>query len=383
MDVAVFEAEEWEQEACRRLKPRHRVRCTAENLTRATAGDYAEAEVVTTFIKSELSAEVISALPRLQLIATRSTGYDHIDLEACRRRGVAVCNVPDYGDPTVAEHAFALLLAVSRRIVEAAERTRRGDFSMAGLRGFDLAGRTLGVVGAGRIGRRVIQIARGFGMQALATDERPDSAAAEHLGFRYVTLDELLQSSDVVSLHVPGGPGTHDLISDAQFAAMKPGAVLINTARGGVVNAAALVRALAGGRLAGAGLDVVSEEPLVREEAEIFRSNVALDTDQLRSLVATNALLRLRNVVVTPHIAYDTREAIGRIIGTTLENIEAFATGDPRNLVTTPDPAAASQAERASTVTVKRRASSPLARKTCSLTSTTRPAWPSTWASHR
>jgi D-lactate dehydrogenase len=150
-----------------------------------------------------------------------------------------------------------------------------------------------------------------------------------------------------------------------------------------VVNAAALVRALAGGRLAGAGLYVVSEEPLVREEAEIFRSNVALDTDQLRSLVATNALLRLRNVVVTPHIAYDTREAIGRIIGTTLENIEAFATGDPRNLVTTPDPAAASQAERASTVTVKRRASSPLARKTCSLTSTTRPAWPSTWASHR
>jgi len=338
MDVVVFEAEEWEHAACLRLEPQHRVRCTAERLTPATVGAFAEAQVVATFIKSELSAAVIAALPKLQLIATRSTGYDHIDLEACRRRGVAVCNVPDYGDPTVAEHAFALLLAVSRRIVEAAHRTQRGDFSMEGLRGFDLAGRTLGVVGAGRIGRRVLQIARGFGMAALAADTRPDPAAARSLGFRYVALDALLREADVVSLHVPGGPETRDMISDAQFAAMKPGSVLINTARGGVVNAAALVRALTSGRLAGAGLDVVSEEPLVREEAEIFRSGTELDPAQLRSLLATSALLRLPNAVVTPHIAYDTTEALERIVATTLDNIEAFARGEPRNLVVPPDP---------------------------------------------
>ena len=333
MDVVVFEAAEWEQAACLRLEPRHRLRCTAERLTRETAPDYPDAEVITTFIRSEIDANVIAALPKLRLIATRSTGYNHIDLDACGRRDIAVCNVPDYGDPTVAEHAFALLLAVSRRVVEAAGRTRAGDFSMEGLRGFDLAGRTLGVIGAGRIGRRMIQIGRGFGMTALATDARPDPAAAAHLGFDYVSLDQLLQRSDVVSLHVPGGPETRDLVSDAEFGRMKPGAVLINTARGGVVNTAALLRALEGGRLSGAGLDVLSEEPLLQEEAEIFRLDAPLPAERLRKLLAANLLVRRRDVVVTPHIAYDTQEALRRILAMTLDNIEAFATGAPRNLV--------------------------------------------------
>jgi D-lactate dehydrogenase len=333
MHIAVFETEEWEHQACLRLEPRHRVSCTRLPLTAESASRYADADVVATFIKSNVSAAVLAALPRLRLVATRSTGYDHIDLEACRGAGVAVCNVPDYGDPTVAEHAFALLLAVSRRIVEASERTRRGDFSMQGLKGFDLSGRTLGVIGAGRIGRRVLQIGRGFGMDAIATDVRPDPAAAQKLGFRHVDLDELLRTADVVSLHVPGGKETRDLISDPEFAQMKPGAVLINTARGGVVNAAALLRALNDGRLFGAGLDVLAEEPLLREEAEIFRAGVSLPEARLRELVAENALIRHRKVVVTPHIAYDTEEALQRILATTLANIEAFAGGKPRNLV--------------------------------------------------
>jgi D-lactate dehydrogenase len=333
MRVVVFEAAEWEHDACLRLEPAHEVRCTPERLTAAVAGEYADAEVVTTFIKSEVSEAVLAELPRLRLVATRSTGYDHIDLRACGRRDVAVCNVPDYGDPTVAEHAFALLLAVSRRIVEAAARTRAGDFTMEGLRGFDLAGRTIGVIGAGRIGRRVLQIARGFGMTAMATDAVPDAGAAQRLGFDYVSLAELLQRSDVVSLHVPGGPKTRDLISDAEFGRMKPGAVLINTARGGVVNAAALLRALEGGRLAGAGLAVLSEEPLLREEAEIFRPDTPLPAERLRELLAANLLVRRRDVVVTPHIAYDTQEALHRILAMTLDNIEAFANGAPKNLV--------------------------------------------------
>jgi len=335
--VAVFEAAQWEHDACLRLEPKHEVSCTADRLTPALARTFADAEVVTTFIKSELTAAVIAELPDLKLIATRSTGYDHIDLGACAQRGVAVCNVPDYGDPTVAEHAFALLLAVSRRIVEAATRTRAGDFGMEGLRGFDLAGRTIGVVGAGRIGRRVIQIARGFGMTAVAADAAPDTAAAQRLGFEYVGLAELLRRSDVVSLHVPGSAETRDLISDPEFAQMRPGSVLINTARGGVVNAAALLRALDSGRLAGAGLDVLSEEPLLREEAEVFRLDAPLSPQQLRELVAANVLIHQSNVVVTPHIAYDTQEALHRILATTLSNIEAFASGAPTNLVRMPD----------------------------------------------
>lgn len=333
MKVVVFEAAEWERSACLRLQPGHEVLCRGEPLTRAGAAAHGEAEAITTFIKSDLSAATLKALPRLRMIATRSTGYDHIDLDYCRAAGITVCNVPDYGDATVAEHAFALLLAVSRKIVEAAERTRRGDFSQAGLQGFDLAGKTLGVVGAGRIGRHAARIGRGFGMQVVACDVRPEPAVADALGFRYVDLGDLLALADVVTLHVPGGAGTRKLIADAQFAAMKPGAVLINTARGGVVDPEALVRALASGRLAGAGLDVAAEEGTLGEEAEIFRTGTVLPIERLRNLVADHALLRSPNVVLTPHIAYDTREAVGRILDTTVLNIERFAAGDPQNVV--------------------------------------------------
>jgi D-lactate dehydrogenase len=336
MRIGIFEAEEWEAAACRSLAAEHSLTCASAPLEPGEAARHADLEVVSTFIRSRLDAATLSQLPRLKLIATRSTGYDHIDLAYCRTAGVAVCNVPDYGDPTVAEHAFALLLAVSRRVVEAAARTRSGDFSMEGLRGFDLAGRTLGVIGAGRIGRRVIRIARGFAMQVLAFDARPDAAAAAELGFNYVDLPELLRRADVVSLHVPGSAETRDLLSDAEFGLMKPGAVLINTARGGVVNAPALVRALTDGRLGGAGLDVVADEPLLREESEIFRAGRDLAVEELRSLVATNTLLKLPNVVITPHVAYDTQEAVHRIIAITLRNIEAFAAGAPQNLVSVP-----------------------------------------------
>ena len=260
MRIVVFEATEWERRTFRRLEPKHGIECHGEPLGPDDAPRHAGADAITTFIRSDLSEAVLRQLPKLRLIATRSTGFDHIDLAYCARAGITVCNVPDYGDPTVAEHVFALLLALSRRIVDAAVRTRRGDFSQDGLSGFDLAGKTLGVIGAGRIGRRVIAIGKGFGMDAIAFDVRPDSEAAAALGFRFVALGALLEAADVVTLHLPGGPDTHHLIGDSEFARMKPGAVLINTSRGGVVDGAALVRALASGRLAAAGLDVVAEE---------------------------------------------------------------------------------------------------------------------------
>lgn len=334
MKIVVFEVADWEQQACLGLQPPHTVECVEAPLTPVTAPDHADAEVIATFIGSDLSARVLRQMPMLRLIATRSTGFDHIDLEFCRQAGVTVCNVPDYGDPTVAEHVFALLLALSRRIVEAAERTRRGDFSQAGLRGFDLAGKTLGVVGAGRIGRRVATIGRGFGMDVIAFDLRPDPAAAAALGFRYAPLDDLLAAADVVSLHLPGGADSHHLIGAQQLARMKPGGVLINTSRGGVVDGEALVRALASGHLASAGLDVVAEEAVLREEAEVFRSETVVSAERLRVLLADHALLGFSNVIITPHIAYDTREAVARIVETTVANIQAYARGAPQNVVT-------------------------------------------------
>lgn len=332
MRIVVFETAEWEHDACMRLQPEHEVACTHETLDERTVADHANAEIVTTFISSRLGGEVLAHLPNLKLIATRSTGYDHIDLGHCAAHGIMVCNVPDYGDHTVAEHAFALLLAVSRHLVEAVERTRRGDFSTAGLRGFDLRGRTLGVIGTGRIGRRAIEIAKGFGMEVVAFDVHPDAEAARSFGFRYAPLEQVLAEANVVTLHVPATPEIRHLLSDRAFAAMRPGAVLINTARGNVVDVAALVRTLADGRLAAAGLDVLPEEPLIREEAQIFRAGGQQPHD-LRALVANHVLLRFPNVLVTPHNAYNTQDALGRIIRTTLDNIDAFTRGTPVNVV--------------------------------------------------
>lgn len=332
MKIVVFETEEWEHQACLRLQPEHQVVCTREALSEATAPNYRDAEVVTTFINSRLSESVLAQFPRLKFIATRSTGYDHIDLAYCRSRVIVVSNVPDYGDSTVAEHVFALLLAVARHLVEAIERTRRGDFSQADLRGFELRDKTLGVIGTGRIGRRTSEIARGFGMSVVAFDVLPDEAAARRLGFRYADLDAVLAAADVVTLHVPATPQTAGLLSDREFSLMKPGAVLINTSRGNVVDVPALVRTLAEGRLKAAGLDVLPQEPLIREEAQIFRA-ASTEGYDLRALVANHVLLRFPNVIVTPHNAYNTDSAVRRILETTLANIEAFARGEPRNVV--------------------------------------------------
>lgn len=333
MRVAVFETEEWEHEACLRLQPAHAVSCMADPLNARTASAHADAEIVSPFVNSKLTAEVLGAFPHLKLVATRSTGYDHIDREFCKAHGIAVSNVPNYGDSTVAEHVFALLLAVARHLIDAVERTRRGNFTQSGLRGFELHGKLLGVIGVGRIGRRVIEIAKGFGMPVIAFDLQPDDATARRLGFRYAALDEVLGAADIVTLHVPSTPETIGLLSDREFGVMKPGAVLINTARGNVVDVPALVRALADGRLKAAGLDVLPEEPLIREEAEVFRDERASDNYNLKALVANHVLLRFPNVIVTPHNAYNTDSAVRRIIETTLDNIEAFARGEPKNVV--------------------------------------------------
>jgi D-lactate dehydrogenase len=333
MDIAVFEAEDWERQAFAHLGPGYRVRCVAESLDERNAADFSHAEVASPFVNSRFNASALSQFPKLKLIATRSAGYDHIDLEHCSARGITVSNVPHYGDSTVAEHVFALLLAVARNLVDAVERTRRGRFTQAGLRGFELRDRVIGVVGTGCIGLRVIEIARGFGMNVIAHDLRKDQAAAARLGFAYASLDQLLSDSDVVTLHVPATSGTAGMISDREFSRMKRGAILINTARGHIVDVEAMVRALADGKLRAAGLDVLPQEPLLREEAAIFHEGAVTDAEDFKALVANNVLLRFPNVIVTPHNAYNTDAALQRLVATTLANIEAFARGAPQNVV--------------------------------------------------
>ena len=332
MRIVGFELEDWEKEAFNRLKKGHEVLLTEQAVSEKLDSRYYGANIISAFIYSKLDGETLKQFGDLRLIATRSTGFDHIDLDYCRKNDIAISNVPTYGQNTVAEHTFALIHAISRHIPEAVARTRSGSFSQKGLQGFDLKGRTLGVIGTGDIGRNVIRIASGYGMKVLAFDVKPDQRAASRLGFEYTDMDDLLSRADIITLHVPGIEKTRNLISEREFELMKPGAVLINTARGFIVDVKALLKALAEGKLAAAGLNVLPEEPVIREEIELLRSTYT-GKGNLQVLLADHLLTDLPNVVITPHIAFNTREAVQRLLTTSVDNILSFIQGNPQNLV--------------------------------------------------
>ncbi len=285
------------------------------------AGDAANFDIAGIFMDSPMSAEVIDGLPELKFIATASTGFDHIDLAAAAAKGIPVSSVPGYGENTVAEFAFALILALSRKIVEADMRVRdEHRFATDGLCGFDLQGKTLGVVGTGRIGKHAIMAGKGFGMNIVAYDVYHDDAFAKEMGFEYLELEDLLSRSDVVTIHAPYLPSTHHLINTGNIGKIKKGAILVNTARGAIVETAAVVSALKSGRLGGAGLDVLEEEVSMKE------GDMGVDAE----------LIGMPNVIVTPHNAFNTKEAFLRILDTTIDNIVAFVNGAPQNVVKPP-----------------------------------------------
>ena len=331
--IVFFETAPWERRyLARLLKPlRVATAFVAEPLNDQTWRRAKGADIVSVFIYSRLNAALIKRLPSLRLVATRSTGFDHIDLAACRARKIQVSNVPAYGENTVAEHTFALILALSRNVHKAYVRTARGDFSLEGLQGFDLKGKTLGVVGAGRIGLHVIKMAKGFGMRVVAHDTRQDLFLSEVLDFRYLPLAELLRTSDIVTLHTPYSAATHHLMNRSMFQRMKRGALFINTARGGLVDTNALVWALDAGIVGGAGLDVLEGEELVKEERQLLEKD--FPKERLITALKNNILLHRENVVITPHIAFDSREALQRILDTTAANIAGFLHASPLNAV--------------------------------------------------
>lgn len=331
--IVFFETAAWERRLLTNALKRLRLAATfvPEPLTDETLPKARQAAVVSVFIYSRLTRARLGKLRNLRFIATRSTGFDHIDLAACRTRKVLVSNVPAYGENTVAEHTFALILSLSRNVHKAYIRTARGDFSLQGLQGFDLKDKTIGVVGAGRIGLHVIKMAKGFGMEVLVYDTRRDVFLSEVLGFRYTTLPDLLRRSDIVSLHVPYDPSTHHLMHRDTFRLMKRGALLINTARGGLIDTNALVWALDEGIVGGAGLDVLEGEELVKEERQLLAAD--FPKERLITALKNHILLHRENVVITPHIAFDSREALQRILETTVGNLAGFLSHAPLNLV--------------------------------------------------
>jgi D-lactate dehydrogenase len=292
-------------------------------------GAAALAQVLCVFVRTPVSRELLQRMPALRLVATRSAGVDHIDLAACRERSIVVSHVPDYGAATVAEHTFALLLGLARHLCEARIRATQGSFSYRGLTGFELEGKVLGVVGCGRIGTHVARIAHGFGMKVLTFDPRPRPQASIALGIDFVGWSELLERSDVLSLHVPLTLETHHLLDAAALARVKPGVVLLNTARGALIDEEALLRALDLGTVAAAGLDVLEHESGTAPEAPMGCAGLGCD----RGWLAPHPLLRHPRVLATPHVGFNTREAVARILHETIDNIAAWQAGKPRHRV--------------------------------------------------
>lgn len=333
MNIAFFEIEGWEEKIINEKLVGHNLYFDFERIEENLLPSRKDFDIISIFVNSQINSKVLDYFPNLKCIATRSTGFDHIDIEECKKRGIKVLYVPGYGDNTVAEFAFGLILNLTRKIYQAIDQIKEtGSFNLGGLRGIDLAGKTIGIIGTGRIGCEMIKIAKGFGMNILAYDPYPKYDFAAQVGYKYVSLDELLSNSDIVSIHCPYNESTHHLINKDNISKIKPGAYLINTARGGIVETEALVWALNQKILAGAGLDVLEEEGETKDEIFALaqkRPNEA----ELKTMIENHILMKMPNVLITPHNAFNSKEALQRILNTTIENILSFIEDHPKNMV--------------------------------------------------
>jgi D-lactate dehydrogenase len=299
-----------------------------------SVSDNADMDGMAMFVRPKITSPLLARLPGLKAIFTMSTGYDHIDLQACKARNVTVCNVPDYGDNTVAEYAFGLIVALLRKFKPTFDRIDRGIFSRTGLLGTDIKGKTLGLVGAGRIGSHMARLGWAYGMKVIAHDPYPKADPLKEYGVVFKSMEEVLSEADVISLHVPYNASTHHLINEEKLRLFKPSAFLINTSRGKVVDTKALSDALREGRLAGAALDTFegTEMEILVEEEMLRRDD--LTALALRHAVDEFAIMRSERVILTPHNAFNTEEALERILTTTAKNIKAYFSGHPQNVVT-------------------------------------------------
>ncbi len=311
MKISFFELEGWEESHIKKQLAGNELALSKEKFDAEKAKD---SDIVSIFVNSKLDKKDFDKLKKVKMIATQSTGFDHIDIVEAKKKGVVVSTVPHYGENTVAEHSFALLLAISRKIVESVERTKKGVFDYHGLRGFDLNKKTIGIIGTGNIGKNAVRIAHGFEMNILAFDVFKNDELVKKYGLQYVDLDTLLQKSDVIMFHVPLLPQTKHMLNLNNYKKIKKGAVVINTSRGGVVETEALLRALDEKYVSFAGLDVVEEEHNMKDKH-------------------MQSLLKHQNVIITPHNAFNTHEAVMRILQTTIDNIKAFIAGKPQNTV--------------------------------------------------
>lgn len=294
----------------------HRLAFFEARLSPETVQMASGAGAVCAFVNDDLGREVVRRLHTMGvgLIALRSAGFNNVDLDAADAAGIAVARVPAYSPHAVAEHTVALILTLNRKIHRAYSRVREGNFALEGLLGFDLFGKTVGVVGTGLIGEVVARIMTGFGCVVIAHDPVPNPSCTA-FGVRYVGMEQLLAESDIITLHCPLTPATHHLIDDAALGRMRPGAMLINTSRGAVVDTKAMIRGLKRGAIGSLGLDVYEEE------ADLFFEDLS---DRIIPDDVFARLLTFPNVLITGHQGFFTEEALTAIAETTIANITAF-----------------------------------------------------------
>lgn len=327
--IAFFTKASWErkyiEESIKTIPAfkKHTLKFFNTTLNKKTAKKAADCEIVSVFVHANLHNETLDLLPKLKMIATRSTGFDHIDLDYCKQRKITVCNVPVYGANTVAEHTFALLLSMSRKIPESVNKIKIGHFDREGIRGFDLFGKTLGVIGTGNIGANVIRMAHGFGMNIIAFDVVKHKELIKNYGVKYKTINEVFKTADILTFHVPLNPHTQHMLNRNNIELLKPGVHIVNTSRGGVIETKALLYGLHKKIIAGAALDVLENETFVQEESVLLDEKY-LDKSNHRLLLEEHILTEQDNVYITPHNAFNSQEALERILVTTMENIQGF-----------------------------------------------------------
>lgn len=329
MKIGFFDIRENEANFLKEALPNHELIFIEDPINESNFSNYSDLEAISTHTASKIPSVVIDGLPNLKFIATRTMGFDHIDLKKCAERNIVISNVPTYGENTVAEFTFGLIMNLARKLpqaIQSVKETKR--FEIEGLKGFDLKGKTLGIIGTGHIGAHVIKMARGFEMKIIAFDAFPNGELALSMSFEYKSLEDVLQNSDVISLHVPYLPTTHHMINSGNIHLVKKGAIFVNTSRGSLIETQTLVNALKDGTFSGAAMDVLEDENAFKPSANTGDFN--------QEIISFNKeLMEMSNVYITPHLAFDSTEALQRVLDTTVENVKAYDSGEAINLVKT------------------------------------------------
>ncbi|MEK6919083.1 MAG: NAD(P)-dependent oxidoreductase [Nanoarchaeota archaeon] len=328
MKIAFFEVKDHEEKIFKEKLKGHKLSFYKEALNEKNASKAKDSDIISIFVYSKANKQALEKISNLKLITTRSTGFDHIDLEYCKNKGIIACNVPVYAEHSVAEHAMALLLAISRNITKSYVRIHKNNFSIEGLEGFDISGKTIGILGTGHIGIHMMRMAKGFEMKIIAYSKGINKELERKEGFQYVKFNELLKKSDIISIHLPLNTETKHLINKETIKKMKKGVIIINTARGEIIDTKALIDGIKKGIIGGAGLDVIEGENIIKKG-----NHQKLDPKLFRLLADDHKILNNEKVIFTPHIAFYSKESSQNLLNSSIENIQSFINNKTKNSI--------------------------------------------------